>query len=161
MSLWIAQQLLSWKTRLGFLKCFGKHRWWWDKILCSLMDLKGGCYCCDRKARAAYAQSFTLWQQATIEITCHGHSSQTLLLRSIVGITRGYTPRSLYYCLFAPLIYGCFSSRTFHSWWITYSTQCHWRGYNTAYKWSLQEKLIKHLICMSKIIVSWSLSFNN
>jgi len=30
-------------------------------------------YCCDRKARAACEQSFTLWQQATIEITCHGH----------------------------------------------------------------------------------------
>jgi len=25
-------------------------------------------YCCDRKSRAACAQSFTLWQQATIEI---------------------------------------------------------------------------------------------
>ena len=32
-----------------------------------------GC-CCDRKSRAACAQSFALWQQATIEITCHDHS---------------------------------------------------------------------------------------
>jgi len=31
-------------------------------------------YSCDRKSRAAYAQSFTLWQQATIEITRHDHS---------------------------------------------------------------------------------------
>jgi len=31
-------------------------------------------YCCDRKARAASAQSFTLWQQATIEITPRDHS---------------------------------------------------------------------------------------
>jgi len=31
-------------------------------------------YCCDQKARAAYAQSFALWQQATIEFTCHDHS---------------------------------------------------------------------------------------
>ena len=64
-------------------------------------------YCCDRKSRAAYAQSFALWQQATIEFTCHGHSSRTLLLRSIVdivSITRDYTPRSLYNCLFAPHI---------------------------------------------------------
>ena len=30
--------------------------------------------CCDRKARAACAQSFTLWQQATIDITYHDHS---------------------------------------------------------------------------------------
>jgi len=37
MSLWIAQQpLICWKTRLGFLKCFTKPRWWWDKILASL-----------------------------------------------------------------------------------------------------------------------------
>jgi len=65
-------------------------------------------YCCDRKSRAAYAQSFTLWQQATIEFTCHDHSSHTLLLRSIVdivSITRDYTPQSLYYCLFAPHIW--------------------------------------------------------
>jgi len=32
-------------------------------------------YCCDRKSRAAYAQSFALWQQATIEFTCHDHSA--------------------------------------------------------------------------------------
>ena len=31
-------------------------------------------YCCDRKSRAAYAQSFALWQQAAIEFTCHDHS---------------------------------------------------------------------------------------
>ena len=31
-------------------------------------------FCRDRKARAASAQSFTLWQQATIEITCHDRS---------------------------------------------------------------------------------------
>ena len=31
-------------------------------------------WCCDRKSRAAYAQSFALWQQATIEFTCHDHS---------------------------------------------------------------------------------------
>ena len=30
--------------------------------------------CCDRKSRAAYAQSFALWQQATIEFTCHDPS---------------------------------------------------------------------------------------
>jgi len=34
-------------------------------------------YCCDRKARAACAQSFTLWQQATIETTRQDHSSST------------------------------------------------------------------------------------
>jgi len=32
------------------------------------------CGCCDRKSRAACAQSFALWQQATIEITQRDHS---------------------------------------------------------------------------------------
>jgi len=66
------------------------------------------CWCCDRKSRAAYVQSFAPWQQATIEFTCHDHSLRTLLLRSIVdivSITRDYTPRSLYYCLFAPHVF--------------------------------------------------------
>ena len=36
---------------------------------------------------------------------------------------RDHTPRSLYYCLFVPHIYGCYSSRTSRSWWITHSTQ--------------------------------------
>jgi len=40
-------------------------------------------YCCDRKSRAACAQSFAPWQQATIEITRRDHS----------------------YCLFAPHTY--------------------------------------------------------
>ena len=70
-------------------------------VFCSRVSL-----CCDRKSRAAYAESFALWQQATIEITCHDHSSHTLLrsIVDIVSITRDYTPRSLYYCLFAPHI---------------------------------------------------------
>jgi len=31
-------------------------------------------YCCNRKSRAGCAQSFALWQQATIEITWQDHS---------------------------------------------------------------------------------------
>ena len=61
---------------------------------------------CDWKAQAASAQSFTLWQQATIEIM-----------------------QSLYYCLFVP-DWCCCSSRTSCSWWITHSTQRQRRGCN-------------------------------
>ena len=64
-------------------------------------------HCCDRKSRAACAQSFALWQQATIEFTCLDHSPRTLVVtfnRSHARIIRDYTPRSLYYCLFAPHI---------------------------------------------------------
>jgi len=89
---------------------------------------------CDRKSRATYAQSFALWQQATIEFTWHDHSLRTLLLRSIVhivDITRDYTPRSLCYCLFAPHICMGLSSGTSRSWWITQSTQHHRRGCNS------------------------------
>ena len=32
------------------------------------------CKCCDRKSRAAYAQSFAPWEQATIEIAQRDHS---------------------------------------------------------------------------------------
>jgi len=66
-----------------------------------------GLNCCDRKSRAAYAQSFALWQQATIEFTCHDHSPRMLVVTfncSHARIIRDYTPRSLYYCLFAPHI---------------------------------------------------------
>jgi len=67
----------------------------------------GTWHCCDRKAGAASAQSFTLWQQATIEFTCHDHSPRTLVVtfnRSPVNIGRASTPQSLYYRLFAPHI---------------------------------------------------------
>jgi len=71
---------------------------------CNPIWTLGWC-CCDRKSRAAYAQIFALWQQATMEFTCHDHSSRTLVITfnpSHVSIGRTYTPRSLCYCLFAP-----------------------------------------------------------
>ena len=68
-------------------------------------------YCCDRKSRAAYAQSFALWQQATIEFTCHDHSINAC-------------SRHIYV--------WCCSSRTSRSWWITHLTQHHRRGCNTC-----------------------------
>ena len=45
---------------------------------------------------------------------------------------RDYTPRSLCFCLFAPHIYGCYSSRTSRSWWIAHSTQRQPRGCNNT-----------------------------
>jgi len=38
------------------------NQWWGSKVKAKKK------YCCDRKSWAAYAQSFALWQQATIEI---------------------------------------------------------------------------------------------
>ena len=66
-------------------------------------------WCCDGKSRVAYAQSFALWQQGTIEFTCHDHS--------IIACSRH-------------VYLWCCSSRTSRSWWITQSTQHHRRGCN-------------------------------
>jgi len=71
-------------------------------------QVRASWHCYDRKAHAACAQSLTLWQQATIEITCRDHSSRMLIVtfnRSHASIIRDYTPWSLYYCLLAPDIY--------------------------------------------------------
>jgi len=43
--------------------------------------------CCDRKARAAYVQSFALWQQATTVFTCHDNSIITCSCH-ICGVVR-------------------------------------------------------------------------
>jgi len=52
--------------------------------------------------------------------------------------TRDHAPWSLCYCLFVPRIYGCYTSRTSQSWWITHSTQHQLRDCNTiqrSYCW--------------------------
>ena len=61
--------------------------------------------CCDRKSRAACVQSFALWQQATIEFTCHDHS--------IIACSRHIDV--LLFFAHIPL------------WWITHLKQCQWR----------------------------------
>ena len=76
-------------------------------LLSTRINLVDARPCCDRKSRTAYAQSFPLWQEATIEFTCHDYSPRMLVVtfnRSHARIIRDYTPRSLYYCLFVPHI---------------------------------------------------------
>ena len=61
---------------------------------CQIIDIIH--YCCDRKARAASAQSFTLWQQAKIAITCHDHSGIACschIYRKMVVILRAHLVR--------------------------------------------------------------------
>jgi len=53
----------------------------------------------------------TLWQQVIIEIMRRNHSPCTLVIvfngsQVSTGSDRVSTPQSLYYCLFAPRIYG-------------------------------------------------------
>jgi len=83
-------------------------------------------YCCDRKSRAEYAQSFALWEQATIEFTCHDHS--------IIACSRH-------------IHVWCCSSRTSRLWWITQSTQHHRRGSNNIPFFSQRTAPIAHSLC--------------
>jgi len=54
-------------------------------------------FCCDRKSRAACAQSFAPWQQATIEITLVVTiSKHNQLVTRFTSIIRGHSPRSLH-----------------------------------------------------------------
>ena len=76
-------------------------------------------YCCYRKAWAASMQTFTLWQQATIEITRCDHSLHIMLVitfnRSnvVVSIGRAYTPRSLLLLVRAAYIWVLFFTHIF------------------------------------------------
>ena len=95
-------------------------------------------YCCDRKSRPAYAQSFALWQQGTIELTCHDHS--------IIACSRH-------------VYVWCYSSHTSRSWWITQSTQHHRRGCNNIPSF-LQQPHRSHVLCvkaeLGTTFISWS-----
>ena len=55
--------------------------------------------------------------------------------------------RSLHYCLFAPHTYGCYSSRTSRSWWITHWTQRQWRGCNNIPTFLQRTAPITHSFC--------------
>jgi len=66
------------------------------------------------------------------------------------GKNRDHMPWSLYSCLFAPHIYGCYSLRTSRSWWIAHSTQrqprgCNiWNALEPATFWSLDSISLFH-----------------
>ena len=96
-------------------------------------------FCCDRKSRAACAQSFALWQQATIEFTCHDHS--------VIACSH-------HICVW------CCSSRTSRSWWITQSTQHHRRGCNSIPSFSQRTAPIARFLCvkaeLGMTFTSWS-----
>ena len=66
-----------------------------------------------------------------ILLRSESQSGMCAKLRTVAASNRDYEPQLLYYCLFTPLIYGCWSSRTFRSWWIAHSTQCQRRGCNS------------------------------
>jgi len=63
----------------GTLACLNWSRF---RVIVSIVPV----CCCDWKSRAASAQSCALWQQATIEITCHDHSISACSCRIYVGV---------------------------------------------------------------------------
>ena len=114
---------LNWHTKSRIPFCFGCKFYskskegnviiWVRYVLCSTITIillnldtkavvpflmnESEQYCCDRKSRVAWAQSFALWQQAMIEFTCHDHS--------IIACSRH-------------IYVWCCSSHTSRSWWI-------------------------------------------
>jgi len=88
------------------------------------MVLWPGSFCCDQKSRVVCAQSFALWQQATIEFTCHDHS--------IIACSRHV---------------WCCSSSTSRSWWITHLTQRHRRGCNNIPSFLQRTSPISRSLC--------------
>jgi len=78
-----------------------------DDALCTIT-------CWDRKFRATSPQSFTLWQQVTMEVTRWDHSRSQHYRKYIQPFTRRksivicHSPRSLYYCLFDWQLRDCF-----------------------------------------------------
>jgi len=105
-------------------------------------------YCCDRKSRSAYAQSFALWQQATIEFTCHDHSPRTLVVTfngSQVNIGRASRHDHSFIACSRHIYVWCCSSRTSRSWRITQSTQHHRRGCNSTHLHHIVSKFLPQL----------------
>ena len=102
-------------------------------------------------------RTFFLWRLHLVRPSHPGHSTILLWSESpsskcaklhIVAASnnRDNIPWSLYYCMFTPHIYGCYSSCTSCSWWITHSMQRQLRGCNMS-NWNclLIQKLYHYL----------------
>jgi len=92
-------------------------------------------HCCDRKSRAACAQSFAPWQQATIEIMLAISLRVRWSSCSIVHtlISAELPRRNLSYCcLLALHIWWGYSPRTSRPWWITHLTQRQRKGQTSS-----------------------------
>jgi len=102
------------------------------------------CCCCDRKAWAASAQSFTLWQQATMEITNSLLSSPlastvkcSLASQALLEVTHQDHSIGITLLLLFRATYiwpnGSNSLCTPHSWWIAHSKQRQLKCCNTTF----------------------------
>jgi len=69
----------------------GMIRVTWASVVCNL-DQSRDWLCCDRKSRAACAQSFALRQQATMEITRRDHSIIACSRHGYIFLFFAHTP---------------------------------------------------------------------
>jgi len=77
--------------------------------------------------RLSYSTTFTSWSQHHFLVI--GKPKHHTVAASN---NRDHMPRSLYYCLFAPHICRCYSSRTSYSWWTVHSAQHQRSGCNST-----------------------------
>jgi len=97
-SLLLTSCLYLWMTGASELQIFSFFELCFCSAFKRLFGRHSSKYWCDRKSRAACAQSFAPWQQATIEIMRRNLSSRTLVVtfnRSQVNIGRASTSHSL------------------------------------------------------------------
>jgi len=81
--------------------------------------------------KSAPGTTFTSWSQHHILLRSESPSGKCAKLHTVsANSSRDHMPWSLYHWLFAPRIYGCYSSRTSRSWWIAHSTPHQRRGCN-------------------------------
>ena len=104
---------------LQYLNCKCMRSWFLFELFTDLIMLRS-------EIRAACVQSFTPWQQATQEFTCHDNS--------IIACSHH-------------IYVWCCSSRTSRSWWITQSSQHHRRGCNNIPSFLQQTTPIAHSLC--------------
>ena len=119
----------------------------WSEVRVSFA---GHVYFCDRKSRAACAQSFAPRQQATTEITRRNLSSRMLVIkcnRSHVNVGRAIMSQSLFSLLARVTDIYFRSSCTSPSWWITQSTEHHRRGCNNIPSFLQRTTLIARSLC--------------
>jgi len=103
-------------------RSFESKRTAWNKELVTLLELFGA-----SRTPAVIrfdAQGSVSPLRLRIVLWSESLSGKCAKLHTVAASNnRDHAPQSLYYCLFAPRIYGCDSSRTFRSRWIAYSTQ--------------------------------------
>ena len=81
--------------------------------------------------KSAPGMTFTSWSQHHF-VRSESPSGMCAKLHTVAARNnRDHPMKSISYCLFAPRIYGCWSSHISCSWWITHSMQRQLRGCNS------------------------------